>query len=131
LKPAKGPTRHIAAVHTGNDDWEGIEPDMNVAERFYKGEEWAKLTKAQKKGVMAKRKKRKNGQQSKGSKSKTKQFNKKIAALERKVAALTVTEEDTSDDSSVEEQKRKKAKTKKSNNRRNPATSGRSGNDSE
>ena len=61
---------HVAAFRTGGGGGNGdVEPDMSVEDRYYKKEEYAKLSAAKKLGLKAKRKKRghKPGKEKNGS----------------------------------------------------------------
>jgi hypothetical protein len=127
----------IAAVSTEDDN---VVPDMSVPDRYYKVDEYKKLTTAQKKGLRAKRKKRadrsagggrsqKGGRGGGGGGSETMKLDKRsIKALATAMTAAAKKEkkkdedetDSTSDDSSVEEQAKKK-KSKTTTNRNNPA----------
>ena len=101
---------------------------MNVEDKYYKPKEWAKLSAAKKKGVLAKRAKRGGGTGAVNAGPRTKRkisklSKKQIASLARQVAAMNVDGDvpeshDTADDHAPPAKKAKPT----SNNRRHPAT---------
>ena len=94
----KPPGRQASAVkvvgRNGSEVFTDIDPDTSMEDKYYPPKEWAKLSSAQKKGVLLKRQQRggskqpasKNG----GASAGTKRLSKKISKLEKKIAALTV-----------------------------------------
>ena len=143
-RPSKK-SRQIAAVSTKTLDerYPGVQADMKMEDKYYPTKEWVKLTKAQQKGVLMKRKRRNQGQANGGGgggggdgggnsnqgdlKKKLKNANKRIAALELKIGAVTIQDGDDegvdSGESSGDEEPPRK---KKKKNRTNPATTRRS-----
>ena len=79
----------------GQQPFADVEADMNVEDKYYKPKDWAKLSAAKKKGVLAKRAKR-NGAPTSGKRKVNKFSKKQIATLARQVAALNV--QDPNDD---------------------------------
>jgi hypothetical protein len=70
---------------SGGVDWDSVEPDMSIEDRFYKPNEYQKLTKAQQKGLRIKRGKRRGKEGNGKGKNKTphkakKSFNKRVVA---------------------------------------------------
>ena len=137
--PTKTPgyNRKIAAVGKArNDDKDimpGVEADMQVEDKYYPKPEWNKLSPGQKKGVLLKREQRgstakrknRNGKP-KGSETViNKQWKKKIAAMERKIAALSTDKGSESEEETPEETPASAKKQKSTNSNRNhPALRG-------
>jgi len=117
-----------------------VEADMSMEDKFYRPEAWAKLTNAQRKGVLLKRKKRKGKTSNKpppkpiaGEKRSLKKMKKKIAALTKQVSSMNVAppadpaddadaSSSDSDDSAPVQHRHKRRRTATPNNRTaNPA----------
>jgi hypothetical protein len=143
--PSSGRTRNVSSLivknKKGEEVFPGIEPDMNVEDKFYDRKEWVKLSDAKKKGVLLKRSKRGGGggsannggnnnsngnsNSNKAAKKRFKKIKKKISKLERRISALNIENESDADESesssdSDSEQPPKK-KSKKTTNRNHPA----------
>ena len=126
LEPTKTPTRTIAAV--GKDAYAGVEPDMSIEDKYYPRSEFHKLTDAQKKGLLIKRKQRGGngkkpkgkGKDKKGGDKDLKRARKQIAKLERQIAALNVDDPNEGSDSDSEVEQRPKKKPKATGNRGHP-----------
>ena len=122
-KPTR-PSRQVSAVNVnGNKDevFPGVEPDMSMEDKFYQPEEWARLSKAKKKGVILKRQARGGGKPNKSkSKNKTlKRTRKRLAKLERAIAAISLGDDQEGQEQDDDEPQNKKAK-KASGNRDHP-----------
>jgi len=128
MKPTRVARRQVADLRV-NQPFGDVEADMNVEDKYYKPKDWAKLSAAKKKGVLAKRAKRGGGTGTANAGSRTnkrkisKLSKKQIASLARQVAALNVDGDvpeshDTTDDQAPPAKKAKPT----SNNRRHPAT---------
>jgi hypothetical protein len=99
-------TATIAAVSTLDDD--GVEADMNVEDRYYKRKEYAKLTRAQKKGLRILREKRghqpnKKQKRDKRNKNKDKDMV-QISRRDVKKVQTLLTEKEKSDKSDESEE---------------------------
>ena len=105
----------VSAVKTDQEEWDAIEPDMSIPDRYYKKPEYDQLTRAQKKGLIIKRAKRGGG------KRKAVRFDKRtIKALIAAFKAQTIKEDDKGDsdgESNADEPAAKKNK----GNRDHPA----------
>jgi hypothetical protein len=104
---------------------------MSAQDTWYSKKEWAKLTPAQRKGVILKREQRQKGtgggtanKDPKAGGKGYKRMKRKLAKLTRKVAAMEVNGEEKSDSGtdSEDEPATKKSKKTKTNNRNHPAT---------
>jgi len=123
MQPNRIPRRNIADVRRdGQQPFADVDADMNVEDKYYKPKDWAKLSAAKKKGVLAKRAKR-NGGSALGKRKETKFSKKQIATLARQVAALNVQDpnDDAEDSEPVADQATKRRKTAVTN-RTHPAT---------
>ena len=123
MQPNRIPRRNIADVRRdGQQPFADVDADMNVEDKYYKPKDWAKLSAAKKKGVLAKRAKR-NGGSALGKRKETKFSKKQIATLARQVAALNVQDpnDDAEDSKPVADQATKRCKTAVTN-RTHPAT---------
>ena len=122
--------RTIASLQK-NDD---IKPDMNVQDTYYNKKDWAKLTPAQRKGVLLKRKQRQGAgggggggggdpPKSKDLSKTNKRLKRKVAKLTKKLAATTVTNGDNNSASGSDSEEETARKSKKSKtNRTHPST---------
>jgi len=128
MKPARIARRQVADLRV-NQPFADVEADMNVEDKYYKPKDWAKLSAAKKKGVLAKRAKRGGGTGAasagpRGTKRKISKLSKKqLTSLARQVAALNVdgdVAESAVDDQAPPNKKAATAPTA-ANNRRNPA----------
>lgn len=132
--------RTISSVQGPNKDpYPNVQPDMNVEDKFYASKDWAKLTPAQRKGVLKKRAKRKQKNANGGnppdpdtssggekiSLKKFKRHGKKLAKLERRIAALSGEGDDDdssgADSDSTDEEAPSSKKQKGTTNRNHPA----------
>ena len=140
-EPALKARRNVSDMHQ-QDPFPNVEADMNVEDKFYTPEAWAKLSKAKKKGVLKKRASRSKNSSKKDTKKnhdraikalkkQHKQENgeltKRLEKMERKVAAVKKLDADDDmdiSDSSDEDQSEDEAPTKRTTtgNRSNPAT---------
>lgn len=105
---ATGPTRqsNISAVNLarGPNDYDKVEPDMSVEDRYYSRDEYKKLSASKKKGLSIKRERRGHKRGSKSAKHKTqgKEFSRRqVKAIERMMRKqrLNDTDSESDDDS--------------------------------
>ncbi len=131
LQPMKAaPSRTVSAVVTnrrGDEMFPGVEPDTSMQDAYYPPEQWAKLSKAKKKGVMLARQKRggapgkakaPDADEKKKLKKENKRLRKTVASLTKKVSGVSI--DDDADGSSDDEPAKKKKNS--TTNRNHPAT---------
>ena len=113
MQPNRIPRRNISDIcRDSQQPFADVEADMNVEDKYYKPKDWAKLSAAKKKGVLAKRAKHKGGS-ALGKRKENKFSKKQITTLAHQVAALNVQEpnDDAEDSEPVADQATKRRKT--------------------
>jgi len=118
----------IAAMHSGKEDGGDVEADMSVDDRYYKRDEYNKLSPGKKLGLRLKRQKRghkSGGKKFDGGNGKNNSVNlskRSIKALAAQVAKVSFADKDDEDDeASGSDEEPAKKKAKGTTNRNNPA----------
>ena len=115
-------TSNISAVHVtkpqpsdkGND-WDKVQPDMTVEDRFYKRDEYAKLSIAKKKGLAILREKRghKRGDKAQRQKNNNRNFNKRVVKVVKRLLKDDDDDHDNDSSSDSDDDNKPKGKTVK------------------